>query len=103
MTVINSINGTCDVLDSLHKAWKELHSAYLTLCEINEGTYKNWQAPLAFTEVSSPELHRALEDLRQKMAKMCYAATGAQPGPNSAAARSAMCKKCHGCNNKKAR
>lgn len=99
MTEINSFNGTCDVLDSLSRAWREMHTAYLVLCEVNEGTYKNWQAPLEFTQETSPELRRALEEMRGMMSKLCFAAAGKQPGAKAAEERAAMCAACSGCSN----
>ena len=71
---ISCSNGTMMALDNLTKAQRSLHSAFLTISEINEGTYISGQEPLSFNVQTSPELATSIRDLAVVYDKLCKAA-----------------------------
>lgn len=71
---INDRNGTGWVLENLTAAWRAMHEAYLTLSEVNDGSYISGQEPIAFTSDTSPQLSASLRDLANMLDKLSQAA-----------------------------
>lgn len=72
--ILNSSDGTQKTVEDLSKAWHMLHSAYLRIQEINEGSYS--KAPsIQFDYCTCPVLANWTDnivDIADKISKVVY-------------------------------
>lgn len=72
---LSSSDGTMSTIEDLSKAWSLLHSCYLRIQEINDGSYNHLNPPIQFDYVTCPELSNwtdKINDIAKKIDKVVY-------------------------------